>query len=750
MNRSNIQTRTMSAHYEHNRVAEDDLDGCSLSYGRSNGNDSHHQQHRLDLIEFAKEMQLASHNNHNHNYQQQQRKTRKNNHDRRIGDGSNHANGNTSIPPPPPPRKKNHNGSHRSNRSHHSLGSQTTHTTSYPSSSTDHIICKNKKSSVIDIGELSNKSNGSSRNSLCSSSNIKNNINHHRVSGSYLDHHHDQASFSRGSSIGSNSCGLFVSDDDQNGNRRSYEKLSFDRSYDDFRRQQHYSHHQRQQQQRYYSHSSGGSRAGVRSTRSAASNSNSSRDCSIDYSHNSNMLVPRGFVFERRSSKRLIPTMPSSAALSSSSASVSSQESSSYDHYFHPNPQKSPSEIIIANMTRYSQRRRRIRLWHKQNIAPYWKMTIAQLFCVVYILILTFSPMPVGMKDPVTNDIIDLNSEENTRNGLVYVNGVRRAVVAMGGWQKFCLAMSRMSAFSMYPMLVSVFLTKMKALQIFLANTPLSMYFGVIKEAHDNHTHAGKYIAFDVWIHTIFHCLRWLSQGNINLLWQTRVGVTGIVTFIVTPLIAFPMLYYKRKLNYEVRKALHYLFYVFAVAMCFHVPPSAIPNGGFLAPILGSCIVLYALDATYVYIYLSEKVETTSFHVLSSGVRISMPVSERFQKQKQRSGFAYICIPWIDDKQWHPFSLFEDPSDPCTQQMFLMKAGDWTNAVHASLSRDTTRPCWIKGPFPSPYSHASMYDNQVLVASGIGITPALAAINAFKCSRLINLIWAVRDPEMLE
>ena len=58
--------------------------------------------------------------------------------------------------------------------------------------------------------------------------------------------------------------------------------------------------------------------------------------------------------------------------------------------------------------------------------------------------------------------------------------------------------------------------------------------------------------------------------------------------------------------------------------------------------------------------------------------------------------------------------------------------------------------CWIKGPFPSPYSHASMYDNQILVASGIGITPALAAINAFKSSRRINLIWAVRDPEMIE
>jgi len=219
---------------------------------------------------------------------------------------------------------------------------------------------------------------------------------------------------------------------------------------------------------------------------------------------------------------------------------------------------------------------------------------------------------------------------------------------------------------------------------------------------------------------------------------------------IATPLITFTMMYYKEKLRYEIRKGLHYLFYVFAIAMCFHVPPNALPNGGFIAPVLGSCIVLYTLDAMYVYIFMTEKIETTAFHVLSTGVRISMPVSDRFQKQAGRAGFAYINLPWINDKQWHPFSLFEDPSDPSIQQMFLMKNGDWTSAVHMALSRDTTRPCWIKGPFPSPYSHASLYDNQILVASGIGITPALAAINAFKSSRRINLIWAVRDPEMLE
>ncbi|KAL3778271.1 hypothetical protein ACHAW5_000509 [Stephanodiscus triporus] len=396
--------------------------------------------------------------------------------------------------------------------------------------------------------------------------------------------------------------------------------------------------------------------------------------------------------------------------------------------------------------------RRRVRLWYRRAIWPFWRVTVAQVLCAIYIIVLTFSTPPVGMRDPSTNDIVDPNSAVNTNKGLIYVNGSYRPVVAVGNWQKACLAISRASAFSMYPMLVIVFVTKMKATQCFLSRTPLSMYLGILNQAHEHHAHAGAYLAFDVWVHTAFHILRWTSQGNLRLLWTSAAGLSGLITVVATPLIAFPMMYYRDGLSYEVRKGLHFLFYLFAVGLCFHVPTNAIPNGGYIAPVLGSCIVLYTLDACYVYFFMCEKIETTAFHVLSSGARMSMRVSDRFRRSPaaRGGGYAYVNIPWINNKQWHPFSLFEDPHDPSTLQVFLLKKGDWTSAVHKALSRDTTRPCWIKGPFPSPFSQVSSYDNQILVASGIGITPALAAISAFKSSRRINLIWAVRDSEMLE
>jgi ferric-chelate reductase len=94
-------------------------------------------------------------------------------------------------------------------------------------------------------------------------------------------------------------------------------------------------------------------------------------------------------------------------------------------------------------------------------------------------------------------------------------------------------------------------------------------------------------------------------------------------------------------------------------------------------------------------------------------------------------------------------SFIENPVNPQERQIFLQKAGDWTCKVHAILQRDTVRPAWIQGPVPGPYASAEEYGNQILVASGIGITPALSVIRAQKDSRRINLIWTVRDRHLL-
>ena len=130
-------------------------------------------------------------------------------------------------------------------------------------------------------------------------------------------------------------------------------------------------------------------------------------------------------------------------------------------------------------------------------------------------------------------------------------------------------------------------------------------------DEHKLHTYCGRFIAFDVWIHTIFHLLRWANQGNIDLLWTSSAGLSGIIVVIVTPFITFLMMYFKTVISYEVRKALHYLFFVFAVGLCFHVPASGIPNGGFISYVLGFSIAIYTIDQFIVTFFMTERIDTS-------------------------------------------------------------------------------------------------------------------------------------------
>ena len=67
-----------------------------------------------------------------------------------------------------------------------------------------------------------------------------------------------------------------------------------------------------------------------------------------------------------------------------------------------------------------------------------------------------------------------------------------------------------------------------------------------------------------------------------------------------------------------------------------------------------------------------------------------------------------------------------------------------------TLSKPTSRPGWLYGPFPSPFSTAISYDNLICVASGIGVTPAISSIVNLAETRVVHLIWMCRDADLVE
>lgn len=430
-------------------------------------------------------------------------------------------------------------------------------------------------------------------------------------------------------------------------------------------------------------------------------------------------------------------------------------------------------------------------LWYKirrhlKNDIEFKWLIFVQLLCGVYILVVTFTYSGTlgifgGAVDPQTGTIIDPASPENTERGIIQVTNFGhtfdRAVVAATTGQMVLLGISRFADFSMYPAIVCVFWSKYRALQAFLYKTPFNIF--LFTDTHRLHRYCGWVILVNGTIHAACHLGRWGIQGNLYLLFGQYSGVTGFISLLCVLVIVIPMTcLLKRKIAFEARKYAHYLFWPFCIAMTFHAKLWVLPTGGYCAFVFPALIGVYALDAFYVKTCMTEKVVTVRYTTLPSGVQLTMPVSDRFQKAHAFGGYGYVMFEWVDRMQWHAFSIYEgvavmpapslsaslSPSDvvravppqhqppqttPSCRHIFIARAGDWTNRVYSKMDRNTVRPVWISGPFPSPYNNADYFDNMVLVAAGIGITPALSTIEAYRDSRRMNLIWTVRDASML-
>ena len=253
-------------------------------------------------------------------------------------------------------------------------------------------------------------------------------------------------------------------------------------------------------------------------------------------------------------------------------------------------------------------------------------------------------------------------------------------------------------------------------------------------DSHELHVYCGWTILVCSLIHTYMHIIRWGIQQNLKLLGTHFSGITGVLIITSCLLICVPMSMCRKQIRYEIRKKMHYFFIVFALALALHTPRSAMPNGGLTSFVFGTLLLWYFLDSTYCSFFMTEKIETTRFSVLPSGVRMTMTVSEHFQKFGSKGGMCYVCLPWIAKDEWHAFSLFENPANPAERQIFIQKAGDWTSTLHQHTQRGTVRPAWVQGPFPTPYDNATAYDNQILIASGKAWVVCLFFSASFLCS----------------
>lgn len=356
----------------------------------------------------------------------------------------------------------------------------------------------------------------------------------------------------------------------------------------------------------------------------------------------------------------------------------------------------------------------------------YCLLMLIGVFCVVWAMVTAFVPQPVGSLDASTGTLCP-----------------RDTVCAETWYALLLLAISRSGAYFCYPMIFVVFLSKANNLRTYLQRSCLSM-FVPFHDLHQLHVLTGKVIGMNMAIHSLCHMIRWGVQGNISFLWSHVTGWTGLVCIILLPLIVLPMALdsLRRRMSWELRKGLHYLSVVWGFVICFHAPATSI------AILVGVPLGIYVVDYLWGSFMRTYKIETSCFTRIECGVELTFRQPRGFLTGI--GGYVLVCVPWLSRWQWHPFSIYQHPVRKDHHCVCILACGGWTDRLHQLVKQQTVRPVWISGPFSSPYSTAVDFDNLILVATGIGITPALSIIETHKHTRRVNLIWICRDAALVE
>jgi len=364
---------------------------------------------------------------------------------------------------------------------------------------------------------------------------------------------------------------------------------------------------------------------------------------------------------------------------------------------------------------------------------------ISMLACIITL----WAPYPIGARMPT--EMVAGMPWSNGCQGLHSCICPRETICADDLVSMVFLTIARSTAWFDYPLYMLLFLSKAHNLNNFLQKTALRCWIN-FSDSHRVHSLFGVVVGIESLSHSFFHLLRWARRNNdIQLLWTTRTGVTGLVAVSLIPFIVLPMTvpYLKTRMSYEWRKGLHYLSALWGVALMCHAPER-------IFFLVGIPLFVYVADKVVGGLFKTHLVESAHFQRLGdTSCLVSFENPPGFGKQN--SAYVYLMLPWLSKYQFHAFTIFPSKKSGHTS-VCIDKAGDWTQKLMNAVTTPTHKPAFVVGPFLSPFSSPAMdSENLVAVASGIGVTPAISLVRKYSnTSRRLNLVWICRDPGLVE
>ncbi|XP_030939081.1 ferric reduction oxidase 7, chloroplastic-like isoform X2 [Quercus lobata] len=262
-------------------------------------------------------------------------------------------------------------------------------------------------------------------------------------------------------------------------------------------------------------------------------------------------------------------------------------------------------------------------------------------------------------------------------------------------------------------------------------------------------------------LHGLLYLISWTIEGNLlkNTLMWVDLGVghfPGVISLAIGLLMWMTSLYPVRKKKFELFFYTHQLYVIFIVFLALHV-------GHFIFGVSAGGIFLFILDRFLRICQSRKTVDIISIKCLPCGtteLMLSKPPNLRYNALS----FIFLQIRELSWLQWHPFSVSSSPLDGKYHLSVLIKViGEWTENLRGNIlnSSGADLHLWpqtkitasVEGPYGHELPYYLMYENLILVAGGIGISPFLAILSDIlhrtregkPClPRNILIVWAVK------
>nr|XP_023899736.1 ferric reduction oxidase 7, chloroplastic-like [Quercus suber] len=262
-------------------------------------------------------------------------------------------------------------------------------------------------------------------------------------------------------------------------------------------------------------------------------------------------------------------------------------------------------------------------------------------------------------------------------------------------------------------------------------------------------------------LHGLLYVISWTIEGNLlkNTLMWVDLGVghfPGVITLAIGLLMWMTSLPPVRKKKFELFFYTHQLYIIFVVFLALHV-------GHFIFGVSAGGIFLFILDRFLRICQSRKTVDIISIKCLPCGT-VELMLSKPANLQYNALSFIFLQVRELSWLQWHPFSVSSSPLDGKYHLSVLIKViGEWTknlrgNILNSSGANLHLRPqtkitASVEGPYGHEFPYHLMYENLILVAGGIGISPFLAILSDIlhrtregkPClPRNILIVWAVK------